>query len=47
MVSWQHILAYLILGAALLYLMRKFIWDPFGAKEKKKGGCGDDDCGCH
>ena len=47
MEHWQSILAYLILGGALFYLMRKFIWDPFAGKKKKKGRCGEEDCGCH
>ncbi len=44
---WQHVLAYLILVAANVYLIRKFIWDPFKKKKKNKGGCGEEDCGCH
>lgn len=36
----QQIIAYLILGIAIVYLLRKFIF-----KSKKKKNC-DTDCGC-
>jgi len=36
----QEIIAYIILGLAVAFLIRKFFW-----KKKKKGGC-DTDCGC-
>ncbi|WP_088340183.1 FeoB-associated Cys-rich membrane protein [Robiginitalea sediminis] len=39
---WQHIIAYLALGAAVFYLARKFF---FPSKPSK--GCGPDDCDCH
>lgn len=37
----QEVLVYLILAAAVAFLIRKFLW------KKKKKNCGDDDCGCH
>ena len=47
--DWQNILVYVILGAALYYLLRKFIW-PAPKKSKANGSpgtCGEEDCGCH
>ncbi|WP_338732151.1 FeoB-associated Cys-rich membrane protein [Mangrovimonas cancribranchiae] len=41
----QNILAFTTLGIALLFLVRKFIWNPKSATSKK--ACGDTDCGCH
>jgi FeoB-associated Cys-rich membrane protein len=37
----QKIIALLILGIAIRFLIVKFFW-----KNKSKGNCGDD-CGCH
>lgn len=37
----QEIIIYILLGAAIVYLFRKFIF-----KGKKKSNC-DTDCGCH
>lgn len=39
----QEILAFLALGIALAFLIKKF----FFKKKKSKKNCGDDDCGCH
>ncbi len=39
----QEILAYIILGIALAFLIRKF----FLKKKKSDKSCGTDDCGCH
>ena len=38
----QEILAYIVLGIAVAFLIRKFF-----LKKKKKNNCGPDDCGCH
>jgi large-conductance mechanosensitive channel len=38
----QEIIAFTILGFAVYYLIRKFIF-----KKKSKKNCGTDDCGCH
>lgn len=38
----QEILAYIILAAAIFFLVRKFFW-----KKRKDKNCGDGDCGCH
>ncbi len=41
----QNIIAFTILGLAIVYLIRKYIWNP---KKKKSKNCGGDDgCGCH
>ncbi len=37
----QEIIIYVILGLAIFYLLRKYIF-----KGKKKGDC-DSDCSCH
>ncbi|MBS1533513.1 MAG: FeoB-associated Cys-rich membrane protein [Bacteroidetes bacterium] len=37
----QEIIAYLILAAAVVFLVRKFWIKP------KKKNCDSDDCGCH
>lgn len=39
----QEILAFLALGVALLFLVKKF----FFKKKKSNKNCGDNDCGCH
>lgn len=39
---FQEILAYAVLGIAVLYLIRKFFF-----KKKSDKNCGGDDCGCH
>jgi uncharacterized membrane protein YuzA (DUF378 family) len=39
----QEILAYIILGIAVAFLIRKFFWK----KKKSDKNCGNDDCGCH
>lgn len=48
MADWQHILAYLALGLAVAFLVRKYL---LPSRKAKKGGetpgCGKDDCGCH
>ncbi|MFE3846987.1 FeoB-associated Cys-rich membrane protein [Flavobacterium sp. LB3P45] len=38
----QEIIAFIALGIALAFLIRKFV-----LKKKSKKNCGDDDCGCH
>ncbi|MFE3871385.1 FeoB-associated Cys-rich membrane protein [Flavobacterium sp. ZS1P70] len=38
----QEIIAFIALGIALAFLIRKFF-----LKKKSKKNCGDDDCGCH
>ncbi|KAB1156987.1 FeoB-associated Cys-rich membrane protein [Flavobacterium luteum] len=40
--SFQEIVVFIIVGFALAYLIRKFIWKP-----KSNKNCGNDDCGCH
>tara|TARA_R100001377_G_scaffold45775_1_gene26255 strand:- start:267 stop:407 length:141 start_codon:yes stop_codon:yes gene_type:complete len=41
----QNIIAFTVLGLAILFLIRKFIWSP---KKKNSKNCGGDDgCGCH
>lgn len=48
MEAWQTILAYLALGLAVAFLVRKYLMPS--RKAKKRGdtpGCGNDDCGCH
>jgi large-conductance mechanosensitive channel len=41
----QEIIAYIILGVAVAFLVKKFF---FKKKKKKKGkDCGSDDCGCN
>jgi len=37
----QEIIAFIILGLAVFFLVRKFIF-----KKKKDKNCGNDDCGC-
>jgi len=39
----QSIIAYLLVVAAVAFLIKKFLWK----KKKKAGDCGGDDCGCH
>jgi membrane protein implicated in regulation of membrane protease activity len=39
----QEILAFIALGIALAFLIKKF----FFKRKKSKKNCGDDDCGCH
>jgi hypothetical protein len=39
----QEILAYIILGIAIAFLIWKFFWK----KKKSDKNCGNDDCGCH
>jgi|TARA_R110002051_G_scaffold170475_1_gene241097 hypothetical protein len=43
----QNILVLIIFGAALGYLVTKFIWKPAFLKKKSKGDCGSGSCGCH
>jgi len=38
----QEILAFIALGIAISFLIRKFFW-----KKKSGKNCGGDDCGCH
>lgn len=38
----QGILAFVALGIAVAFLVKKLFW-----KKKSKKNCGDDDCGCH
>lgn len=39
----QEIIAYILLGIAIAFLIKKFFF-----KKKKSGkDCGSDDCGCH
>jgi hypothetical protein len=39
----QEILAFIVLFAAIFFLVKKFFWNKKGKK-----GCGtDDNCGCH
>lgn len=38
----QEILAFIVLGFALFYLIKKFLW-----KNKNKKKCGPNDCDCH
>ncbi|MCV9932412.1 FeoB-associated Cys-rich membrane protein [Flavobacterium sp. LS1R47] len=38
----QEIIAFIILLVAVAFLIRKYFW-----KSKKKGNCGENDCGCH
>jgi len=37
----QEIIVYIILGFAIAFLVRKFLW-----KKKSNKNCGNDDCGC-
>lgn len=40
----QNIIIYVIVGLAVLFLIRKFFWK----KNSSKKSCGTDgDCGCH
>ncbi|OUL62488.1 MULTISPECIES: FeoB-associated Cys-rich membrane protein [unclassified Flavobacterium] len=39
----QEIIAFGILFISIAFLIRKFFWKP----KKKKGDCGENDCGCH
>ncbi len=43
MISFQEIIAYLLLGIAVAFLWKKF----FGKKKKDKNCGNDTDCGCH
>jgi uncharacterized membrane protein YuzA (DUF378 family) len=38
----QEIIAYILLGIAVVFLIRKFLW-----KKSKSKSCGPDDCDCH
>lgn len=38
----QEVLAFIVLGIALVYLFRKFFW-----KKKEKKSCGHDECNLH
>lgn len=38
----QEIIAFIVLGVAIGFLIRKFFW-----KKKTGKNCGNDDCGCH
>lgn len=38
----QEIIAYVLLGIAVVFLAKKFFF-----KKKKSKNCGSDDCGCH
>lgn len=38
---FQEIIAFVLLGFAFSYLIRKFFW-----KKKSKENCGNEDCGC-
>jgi hypothetical protein len=40
---FQEILAFIALGIAVAFLVKKF----FFKKKKKDKNCGGDDCGCH
>lgn len=43
MIGIQEILAFIVLFAAIFFLVKKFFW-----KKKDEKGCGtDDNCGCH
>ncbi|MFD2604368.1 FeoB-associated Cys-rich membrane protein [Euzebyella marina] len=43
----QEIIAFIILGFAVLYLVHKFIYPiSFLSGKKKKKACGSTDCGC-
>lgn len=41
----QNILAATALIIAVIYLIKKFVWNP--NKQKSKNCGGDDGCGCH
>lgn len=41
--DFQEIIAFITLGIAIIYLIKKF----FLKKKKKDKNCGGDDCGCH
>ena len=38
----QEIIAFVLLGIALFFLVKKYFW-----KKKSDKNCGSDDCGCH
>jgi hypothetical protein len=38
----QEIIAFITLGIAIAFLIKKFFF-----KKKKSKNCGTDDCGCH
>ena len=38
----QEIIAFITLGIAIAFLIKKFFF-----KKKKSKNCGSDDCGCH
>jgi len=40
----QTIIILVILGFALGFLVKKFIWSP--SKKKNNNACSDDNCGC-
>lgn len=42
--SLQTILVIVTVSLAVVFLVKKFLWNP---KKKNKNSCGDDDCGCH
>ena len=41
-VMTQEIIAYVVLGIAVAFLIKKIFF-----KKKKSKDCGSDDCGCH
>jgi len=41
----QNTLAFITLGIALFFLVRKFVYSPKSKASNKK--CGSTDCGCH
>jgi len=40
----QNIMVIIIVGIAVWFLVKKFLWKP---KKDSNGSCGNDDCGCH
>ncbi len=42
----QTVLVIIVFIVAAGFLVKKFIWNPSSAKNKK-GKCGGKDCGCH
>jgi large-conductance mechanosensitive channel len=39
----QEIIAFVILGLAIIYLIKKYFWK----KKKSDKNCGNGDCGCN
>jgi hypothetical protein len=39
----QEIIAFVVLGLAVIYLIKKYFWK----KKKSDKNCGDGDCGCN